>query len=110
MSGDIWIIKELKHLTGVVTLGIDMTKANIKIDGVNVDVTIPEAEILSISIDNKTLDENSYISSEDGIWKNRITADEQTESIKKAQEEMKDQVNKNTSLFLNAQNIDRKLY
>ena len=74
--------------TGKVRLGIDMSKVTMNIKGSDVEVTLPEAKVLSSSIDKKTLDENSYISSEDGWNKNLITATDQTKAIDEAQKGM----------------------
>lgn len=95
--------------TGKVRLGIDMSKVTMKINGSDVEVTIPEAKVLSSSIDKKTLDENSYISSEDGWNKNSITATDQTKAIDEAQKGMEEEVKKNSSLLLSAQNRSKTL-
>ena len=58
-----------------------MSKVTMNIKGSDVEVTLPEAKVLSSSIDKKTLDENSYISSENGWNKNSITATDQTKAI-----------------------------
>lgn len=89
--------------TGKVKLGIDMSKVSMKINGSDVEVNIPEAQVLNTSIDNKTLSENSYYSSKNGWNKNKITATDQTEAIEKAQMRMEEEVKKNTSLLLSAQ-------
>lgn len=90
--------------TGIANLGIDMSKVQMKVNGADIEVTIPNAELLSISIDEETLDENSYISSEDGLNKNEITADDQTEAIYEAQQKMEETVQENSALLLSAQN------
>lgn len=95
--------------TGVAKLGIDMSKVKMEINGTDVVVTLPEAEVLSISIDNKTLDETSYIATEDGFNKNKITAEDQTGAISKAQENMELEVKNNSSLLLRAQNRAKTL-
>jgi hypothetical protein len=90
--------------TGIARLGIDMSKVSMSIDENVVSITIPEAKVMSITIDNSTLGEDSYIISDDGLNKNKITATDQTQAITKAQEEMENTVKNNASLLLSAQN------
>ena len=90
--------------TGITRLGIDMSKVKMEIDGSDIEITLPEAEVLDISIDKKTLNEDSYITSQNSWNKNKITAEDQTEAIKKAQEEMRKTAEDNSSLLLIAQN------
>ncbi len=95
--------------TGKVRLGIDMSKVSMKVSGSDVEVTIPEAKVLSSSIEEKSLDENSYVMSEDGWNKNAITVDDQTKAIKKAQKGMVKEVKKNSALLLSAQDRAKTL-
>ena len=81
-----------------------------KIEGNNVTVTLPDAELLGIDIDEKSLNKNSYFVDEDRWWnKNKITADDQTTAIKKAQDTMKETVNNDKTLLLKAQERGQKL-
>lgn len=95
--------------TGVAKVGIDMSKVSMEIDGENVTITMPSAELLSISIDEASLNEDSYTSSADGINSNKITAEDQTSAIDDAQKTMEENVKNNASLLLNAQNRAEEL-
>lgn len=95
--------------TGIANLGIDVAEVQMNVDGNEIEVTLPEAKLLNISIDRKTLNEDSYISSADGLNKNEITAEDQTAAINQAQQEMQKTVEANTTLLLNAQNRAKKL-
>lgn len=95
--------------TGKVRLGIDMSKVTMEINGSDVEISIPEAKVLDTSIDKKTLDENSYISSEDGWNRNLITASDQTKAIDDAKKGMEEEVKKNASLLLSAQSRAKTL-
>ena len=95
--------------TGIANLGIDVAEVQMHVDGTEVEVTLPEAKLLNISIDRETLNEDSYISSADGLNKNEITAEDQTAAINQAQQEMQKTVEANTTLLLNAQNRAKKL-
>ena len=102
-----WWEKDRKfwiEYTGIANLGIDMSKVQMKIEGTDIEVTLPNAELLNISIEEKSLNEDSYISSSDGFNKNEITADDQTAAINEAQQKMKETVQENTALMLSAQN------
>lgn len=95
--------------TGVTKLGIDMSKVTMEIHGTDVKVTLPKAEVLNISVDENSFDENSYLTSNDAFNKNKITADDQTEAISKAQEKMEAEARSNTALLLSAQNRAKTL-
>ncbi|NLX92915.1 MAG: DUF4230 domain-containing protein [Clostridiales bacterium] len=86
--------------TGVVSLGIDFSKVKLDIDGVNVTITIPEAEVLYIK---EIPDTRKITVSQDGFNSNKITSDTQTGAIKKAQDNMEEAAKNNRTLLLNAQ-------
>jgi len=96
--------------TGTAKIGIDMSQVDMKIEGENVVVYIPNAELLSIDIDERELNEDSYISSGDSWFnKNKITAEDQALAINNAQEKMAESVKKNSALLINAQNRAKEL-
>ncbi len=95
--------------TGIARVGIDMSKVDMKIDGQNITVTMPNAELLSKTIDEKTLNEDSYITSSDGLNSNKITAQDQTDAIENAQATMEESVKNNSTLLLNAQTRAQEL-
>lgn len=68
---------------------------------------MPNAKLLSIDIEELTQD--SYIISDDGWNKNKITAEDQTAAINAAQAVMKKSVESNSALLLNAQNRAKNL-
>ena len=74
--------------TGTVKLGIDMSKVQMKVNGTDVTVTIPEAEVLQVNVDDDSYNSDSYIFSEDGINKNDITAEDATGEVENARYEM----------------------
>lgn len=107
-----WGEKERKfwiEYTGVARVGIDFAKVNMEIDGANVIISIPDAELMSISVDDSTLSEESYISSSDGWNSNKITAEDQSAAIDNAQKEMEQSVKNNSALLLSAQNRAKDL-
>lgn len=85
---------------GYVKLGIDLSKVEMKINGENVEITLPDAEIQSVGIVDETFTEESVILSQDSFWnKNKITADEQKTIIAQAQETMCKKVKSNESIM-----------
>lgn len=95
--------------SGIVKLGIDMSQVQMEIDGENVTITIPEAKVLNVSVDEKSYDENSYIMSQDSWNSNKITAGDATEAIENAKQEMEKTAEENSSLLANAQDRAKKL-
>ena len=84
--------------TGTVKLGIDMSKVQMKVNGTDVTVTIPEAEVQQVNVDDDSYNSDSYIFSEDGINKNEITAEDATGAVEE-----------NTALLVNAQERAKKM-
>lgn len=95
--------------TGVAKLGIDMSEVEMDVNGTDIDISLPAAKVLNISIDKDSLREDSYIISKDGLNRNKISGKDQTTAIKKAQEDMKKTIMANQPLLLNAQNRAQKL-
>lgn len=96
--------------TGIVKIGIDMSKVDIEVNGNDVKVTLPKAKVLGIDIDKDKLDKDSYIYSEDSfINKNEITAEEETEAINVAQKEMREQAENNEQLLTTARERAKEL-
>lgn len=95
--------------TGVVTLGIDMSQVEMKISGTNIEMTIPEAKILRISIDESSINEESFITSQDSLNKNKITAEDQTQAINDAQRTMEATASQNSKMLMKAQDRATKL-
>ncbi len=94
--------------TGVATIGIDMSKVTMKVEGTLVTVTIPKAKLIGCKVD--TIQKEDYISSEDSWFnKNPITAEEQTSAVAQAQEDMESDVKNNSALLVRAQDRAKKL-
>ncbi len=108
-----WFEKERKfwiEYTGIAKIGIDMSDVNMTIEGQTVTITLPEAKLLDIDINQDSLSKNSYISDGDSkLNSNKITAEDQTKAINDAQEEMSKSVMSNKSLLLTAQSRAKDL-
>lgn len=95
----VWI-----EYNGVVKLGINASKVKMENLGDTIEITIPEAEIIDVYTDDDTLNNATfYISEDDWLVPNVVTADLQSEAIQFAQEEMRNNVQNNPSLKKNAQ-------
>lgn len=96
--------------TGVAKLGIKMEKVQIEINEDKVKVSIPNAEVLSIGFDQKSLTEDSCYISEDAFFnKNKITDEDQLSAIDDAQKEMEKAVLSNSGLLKSAENKAKEL-
>ncbi len=89
--------------TGMVTLGIDMSKVDMEVNGNEITITLPPAKVLGVTIDDDSWNADSYICSQDAINKNPITADDVTAAMKDAQENMKTTAEGNATMLNNAQ-------
>lgn len=94
---------------GMAKIGVDMSDVTMVVENGVYVITIPKAEILSINIDPASLNEESYIFSEDSWNPNYITADDQTNAIEAAQNNMRETVLNNSTLLVNAQNRAKTL-
>ncbi len=96
--------------TGIAKIGIDMSKLDIDVNGKTIKIILPAAEILSLDIDTDDFSKDSFIYSEDSIInKNEITADDQTQAINNAQENMRKSIEANSQLMTNAQDRAKEL-
>ncbi len=96
--------------TGVVKIGVDMSKVKMEISGTDVKITIPAAELLSAEVDESTYNADSSVFSEDSFFNsNKITVEDQQASIADAQAKMKEEVINNNTLLINAQNRAKML-
>lgn len=93
--------------SGVAKLGINMSKVTMEKEGTDIIITIPKAELLELSDYSFTKD--SYISSEDGINKNPITAENQIDAIAAAQEDIRQTFSNDDSMLMRAQDRAKKL-
>ncbi len=100
-EGFLWWTKDTHfwiEYSGVVTLGIDISKVKIDVNGTDVTITLPEAEVFDCDIE--VLDKDSWIVDKDSA---KITAEDETKGIAKAQQDMYETAEGNTALLANAQ-------
>ena len=80
-----------------------------QVDGDQVTITMPKAEVLSCQVDQTSLNEDSYYTTREGLGAEKINADDQTEAIKTAQENMLENVQSDESLLQQAQQRAQEL-
>lgn len=96
--------------TGIVKIGIDVSKVSMKINDNRVEIYIPQAEVLSEDILDDDLSVDScFVESDSWFNANKITADDQSKAVQSAQEEMVRNAQTNKVLLLTAQNSAKKI-
>lgn len=103
-TAELWI-----EYSGIVKLGVDITNLDMQVDGNQVMITMPKAKVLSCQVDQTSLDKDSYYTNREGLGAEKINADDQTEAIKTAQENMLENVESDESLLQQAQNRAQEL-
>ncbi len=95
--------------SGIVKIGIDISKLDLQITGQVVTITLPEAKIISCKIDETSLSEDTFYTEQTGLGAEKITAQDQTDAFEKAQQTMLEEAQKDESLLLQAQERARTL-
>lgn len=103
-TSELWI-----EYSGIVKLGVDIAGLDMQVDGEQVTITIPRAKVLSCQVDQTSLNEDSYYTTREGLGAEKINADDQTEAIKTAQENMLESVQSDESLLKQAQQRAQEL-
>lgn len=101
------IFKEKRKLwiqtVSKVKVGIDVKKVKLELKGNKIICTLPKGELLSDpTTDRERLknDENNIIVSKDGfLFKNPIEPDEQSKAMEQAYEELKSDIEKNSTIL-----------
>ncbi len=95
---------------GQVDIGIDLSKLKMDISDEQVTITIPNAQILNITVNPESYTADSYVISADNtIFTNPITAEDQSGAIKAATDQLRQSFENNTSLMASAQDRAKKL-
>ena len=101
----IWI-----EYTGIVSIGIDMKKVDMKVKGSNIAISIPKAEVLSVEIDDDSFNEDSFVTNDDSFFnKNKITSNDQKKIIKESLDTMRNEASNDEELLKKAQNRAKAL-
>ena len=108
-EGFLWWTKDKNfwiEYSGVVTLGIDVSRVTVEIDGTKVTISIPAAEVLSCTVDSSSLTEDSYIVAKDSA---AIEAEDEIEAFSVAQADLEATASQDTALLASAQQQAQQL-
>lgn len=94
---------------GTVKLGIEMSKVKMAIEGDSITISIPEAKVLDVKVNEDSYNPDSYIESKDSFNSNKITADDTTKAVNDAKKEMEKSAQQNSALLMNAQDRAKEL-
>lgn len=111
-EGDFFLQKDRKlwiEYTGVAKIGIDMSEVDMKVKGDKITVTLPDAKLLNVRVDENSWNKEAHFISGDGLIKNKITAEDQTNAIAAGQREMENSVKNNKALLISARDRAQKL-
>lgn len=93
--------------SGTAKLGIDVSEVEMEIKGKQIEITIPKAKLLGLS--DYSFEKDNYISSDDGLNKNPITAENQTQAIAIAEANIKEMLENDNTMLMRAQDNAKKL-
>ena len=108
-EGFLWWTKDKNfwiEYSGVVTLGIDVSRVTVEIDGTKVTISIPAAEVLSCTVDSNSLTEDSYIVAKDSA---AIEAEDEIAAFSVAQADLEATASQYTALLASAQQQAQQL-
>lgn len=98
----LWMSKDKKfwvEYSGIVRLGVDISRMDIAVNGTDVTITLPDAEVLDCRVDPDSLNEDSFIVDKDSA---DITADDQTKAFDEAQAQLEEYASQDTLLLAEA--------
>lgn len=93
--------------TGKVKIGVDMYKGSINVDGTEVTVFIPEAEIMSIKLDPDSIQDP--ITDKDSLNSNKIDSSDITGAVDDAQTQIREKIENDSTLLNSARERAEKL-
>jgi len=109
VEGFLWWTKD-KHFwieySGIVTLGIDVSKVNIAFEENEITVTLPDATVQSCKVDSSTLTDDSFIVDPNSA---DIDAEDESAAFKTAQENLREVASNDTTLLAEAKHRAQSL-
>ena len=105
----LWFTKD-KHFwleyTGVARYGLDASQISMKLDGSQITITLPKAELMYCKIDSASLEDKNYVMDKNSA---KITVEDGQEAYTKAQEQLKTQAEDYEQLYTLAQQRAKQL-
>lgn len=74
--------------SGIVRVGVDVSKLEMEVKDEVVIITMPEAKVISCKVDDQSLTEDAFYSETTGLGSGKITAEDQSQAFQAAQEGM----------------------
>ena len=108
-EGFLWWTKDKNfwiEYSGVVTIGIDVSRVTVEVDGTKVTISIPAAEVLSCTVDSSSLTEDSFIVAQDSA---AIEAEDEVYAFADAQAKLEETASQDTALLVSAQQQAQQL-
>ena len=108
-EGFLWWTKDKNfwiEYSGVVTLGVDVSRVTVEVDGTKVTISIPAAEVLSCTVDSSSLTKDSYIVAKDSA---AIEAEDEIAAFSVAQADLEATASQDTALLASAQQQAQQL-
>ena len=106
-EGFLWWTKNFWiEYSGVVTIGIDVSRVTVEVDGTKVTISIPAAEVLRYTVDSSSLTEDSYIVAKDSA---AIEAEDEIAAFSVAQADLEATASQDTALLASAQQQAQQL-
>lgn len=99
----LWWVKDRRfwiEYEGIVKIGIDASRLDIKVKDEKVTISIPKVEVLSAKVDKASLNKDSYYVEKGSA---KITAEDEKQAIVDAQNNMQEEASNNTALLDTAQ-------
>lgn len=96
-SKKLWI-----EYSGIVKIGVDISKLDLTVKDNIVTITLPEAKIFSCKVDETSLSEDTFYSEEKGWGGSKVTAKDQSTAFAQAQQDMLEMVQQDETLLLQA--------
>lgn len=101
-EGMLWWKKDKKfwiEYSGKVRIGVDLSLVSISVNGEKVKVTLPEAKVLSSTVDSSSLTNDSYIVDVNSA---KISAEDEVKAFEVAQRQLVEHASSDTTLLANA--------
>ena len=108
-EGFLWWTKDKNfwiEYSGVVTIGIDVSRVTVEVDGTKVTISIPAAEVLRYTVDSSSLTEDSYIVAKDSA---AIEAEDEIAAFSVAQADLEATASQDIALLASAQQQAQQL-
>lgn len=108
-EGFLWWTKDKNfwiEYSGVVTIGIDVSRVTVEVDGTKVTISIPAAEVLRYTVDSSSLTEDSYIVAKNSA---AIEAEDEIAAFSVAQADLEATASQDTALLASAQQQAQQL-